>query len=121
MVAVSGGSHAVYFREWRQWAGLSQSQLAKIMGISKPLISCIENGKRRWHSDFVEDFGIAVGARRWTAPLDSPPPGGGTRQPTEEEMAARREIIAANNDRRRRLEAAAKAPTTHKRGPRKKT
>ena len=117
MVAVSGGSNAVYFREWRQWAGLSQSQLAVIMGISKPVISRIEAGTRRWHSDFLEDFCIAVGAR-WPEPLIGPPPGGGTRQ--DQEMVRRREIIAANNDERQRLEAAEKAATTHKRGPRKK-
>ena len=112
----------IYFREWRHFTGLSQAQLATIMGISKPAISRIETGERRWNSEFLEDFQIAVGCGNWFDPLAwAPDPSVNGRQVLpEDEMARRQEFIKGLKMQRETLEKALKAKRSGKRGPRKK-
>lgn len=43
-----------YIREWRKFRGLTQDQLAERIGISKPYLSKIETGARRYDQPFLE-------------------------------------------------------------------
>ena len=112
----------IYFREWRHWAGLSQSQLARIMGISKPVISRIETGERRWNSEFLEDFCIAVNCGHWADPLVRAPDvlANGRQVLPMEEMDRRQAFIVQAKVQRELLEKALKASRSGKRGPRRK-
>ena len=51
----------LYYREWREWRGLSQTQLAKIMGVSVSTVNRIESGKRDCPVSYVYDFGAVLG------------------------------------------------------------
>ena len=112
----------IYFREWRHWAGLSQAQLASIMAISKPVISRIETGERRWNSEFLEDFCIAVGCGSWADPLVRAPDllANGHHALPEDERTRRQQIIKQLSVQRETLEKAVKAARSGKRGPRRK-
>jgi transcriptional regulator with XRE-family HTH domain len=76
----TGGRNALdqlrkyYFAEWREHAGLSQRQLAKVLGVSKTTISRIERGTRGFTGDFLEDFHQATGTPTVGTVLDTPPP-----------------------------------------------
>jgi transcriptional regulator with XRE-family HTH domain len=63
-----------WFAEWREHAGLSQRQLAKVLGVSKTTISRIERGTRGFTGDFLEDFHQAVGTPTVGTALDHAPP-----------------------------------------------
>ena len=43
-----------FIREWRKHRGLTQEQLAERIGISKPYLSKIETGSRRYDQPFLE-------------------------------------------------------------------
>lgn len=43
-----------FIREWREFRGLNQEQLAERVGISRPHLSKIENGKRKYDQAFLE-------------------------------------------------------------------
>lgn len=43
-----------YIREWRKFRGLSQEQLAERIGISRPHLSKIEKGSRKYDQAFLE-------------------------------------------------------------------
>lgn len=62
-----------YFREWREWAKLSQEALAKKMGISGAQVSKREAGHRKGVSlDFLVKFASVVGCSPWD-PIAGPP------------------------------------------------
>jgi transcriptional regulator with XRE-family HTH domain len=62
-----------FFREWREHAGLSQRQLARLIGVTKTTISRIEAGKRAFTSDFLEDFQKSVRCAHVWDPLARAP------------------------------------------------
>lgn len=106
--------YPVYFREWRQWAGLSQRQLGLLTGLTKPSISRIETGQRDWTGVFLRDFQIATGCPHVASPLKGPPPPDYPRSPqlSEAEVDARRFETARDRKRKARAahdEAAGKA------------
>jgi transcriptional regulator with XRE-family HTH domain len=43
-----------FIREWRKHRGLTQDQLAERVGISRPQLSKIEKGKRKYDQAFLE-------------------------------------------------------------------
>jgi transcriptional regulator with XRE-family HTH domain len=43
-----------YIKEWRKHRGLNQEQLADRIGISRPQLSKIEHGKRKYDQAFLE-------------------------------------------------------------------
>lgn len=43
-----------YIKEWRKHRGLNQEQLAERIGISRPQLSKIEHGKRKYDQAFLE-------------------------------------------------------------------
>ena len=63
----------LYFREWRDRAGISQDRLAELMGTSGGTISKHENEKRSGvQFDYLVKFATAVGCKPWD-PLIGPP------------------------------------------------
>lgn len=63
-----------FFRQWREAIGLSQQQMAVLMGVTKTTVSRIESGKRAFTSDYLIDFWQAVGCNSIADPLINPPP-----------------------------------------------
>ena len=113
--------YETHFRAWREWARLTQRQLADIMGISKPVISRIESGTRRWNSEFLQDFHAAVGCPQWYDPLVRKPDLGMLQElPSAETLARRKAVIAAVNNRREMLKEQQAKSSSGKRGPRPK-
>jgi len=49
-----------YIREWREFRGLTQVQLAERIGIDKSYLSKIENGKRRYDQPFLEAAAVVL-------------------------------------------------------------
>lgn len=47
-------------RVWRQYRGLTQQQLAKKVGISKPYLSQLESGKRNGTTDILKNIAQAL-------------------------------------------------------------
>jgi transcriptional regulator with XRE-family HTH domain len=45
-----------FLREWRKHRQLTQDQLAERIGISKPYLSQLENGKRQYTQELLEHF-----------------------------------------------------------------
>lgn len=112
--------YEVHFRAWREWARLSQKQLAEIMHSSKPVISRIESGTRRWHSEFLQDFHAAVGCPHWSDPLVRKPDAGMLQpEPSKELMEHRKAAIALVKERREKLSEQAAKTNNHKPGPRR--
>lgn len=62
-----------HFAAWRRWAGLTQSQLGELVGLTKTTISRIERGARPFTSYFLCDFQRATGCPELGAPLSRPP------------------------------------------------
>jgi transcriptional regulator with XRE-family HTH domain len=63
-----------FFKEWREFAGLSRGQLAKLMHLqSTSAVSRVESGQRKWTQTFCEDFAKACRCNVWD-PLSRRPP-----------------------------------------------
>lgn len=110
-----------YFREWREAAGWSQRQMAKLTGLSKTTISRIESGKRAWTSDFLEDFQQAVRCFHIWEPLDRPPyvtNGGPPRRADDAMLQAR--IFQRAREIRKSLRSESDSGKSAKPQPRKK-
>lgn len=60
----------VYLREWRIYAGLTQEELGKRMGITGTQISRIEGGKRDCDLHFLLAFKNAINEKLKTYPGD---------------------------------------------------
>ena len=56
--AVLDGKNPV--KVWREYRGLTQQQLANLVGISKPYLSQIETGKRRGTTDVLSSITKAL-------------------------------------------------------------
>lgn len=50
-----------HVREWRDFRGLTQEQLAERSDMTKSMISEIESGKKRLHDDHVAALSFALG------------------------------------------------------------
>lgn len=62
-----------YFREWRQFAGLTQQALGDKIGMAAGTISRIETGKRDFNGRFLALFVDAVGCPQPGDPLNREP------------------------------------------------
>ncbi|MCL4715512.1 MAG: helix-turn-helix transcriptional regulator [Hyphomonadaceae bacterium] len=51
-----------FLRQWRKRAGLSQEQLAEMIGCSPALVSMIERGQRQYDQEFLEAAAEALDA-----------------------------------------------------------
>lgn len=64
-----------FIREWREFRGLTQQQLADIIGASKTSISRIEDLKQGYTQDFLEScadaLGVHVGTLLTRAPTEA--------------------------------------------------
>ena len=49
-----------FFREWREFRGLSQEQLAEILGTNKSGVSKIENGLNKYNQSSLEAWADAL-------------------------------------------------------------
>lgn len=50
-----------YFKEWREWKGWTQQELADRMEIAKQTVSRVENGMRDWGKGYLEAFAYVIG------------------------------------------------------------
>jgi transcriptional regulator with XRE-family HTH domain len=48
------GKQPHFIREWRKFRGLTQEQLAERIGISRPQLSKVEKGARKYDQAFLE-------------------------------------------------------------------
>jgi transcriptional regulator with XRE-family HTH domain len=42
-----------FIKDWRKSRGMTQVQLAEAMGVSRPYVTLVEIGKRRWDQPFL--------------------------------------------------------------------
>ena len=61
-----------YLKEWREFRGLSQEQVALRVELSVPQVSKLENGKQGYRQDTLENFANAYDCA--AADLLNPPP-----------------------------------------------
>lgn len=50
-------------RAYREAAGLTQAQLAKLLGISQPMVAAIENGKRTITAEKAVEWDLATNGK----------------------------------------------------------
>jgi len=62
-----------YFKEWREWKGWTQQELADRMETTKQTVSRVESGKRPWSKDYLESFSYVIGCPRPEDPITCPP------------------------------------------------
>jgi len=62
-----------YFKEWRDWKGWSQQELADRIGTSKQTVSRVETGERDWGKGYLEAFAHVIGCPNPTDPITRPP------------------------------------------------
>lgn len=72
------GEHKVprlrtYFREWRKWAGLTQEELAQLVGCAEGTISRYESGERDFTGKFLAIFVEIIGCPNPGDPISRPP------------------------------------------------
>jgi transcriptional regulator with XRE-family HTH domain len=66
-----------YLRAWREFAGLTQSQLAEKLGIKTATVSRIENGKHGLHGEYLFAFAEICGCSSPGDPVNRLPDGVG--------------------------------------------
>jgi transcriptional regulator with XRE-family HTH domain len=54
-----------YLREWREYRGLTQEQLASGVGMTKGRVSEIERGVRRYNETMVEKLAKELNCQPW--------------------------------------------------------
>lgn len=62
-----------YFKEWREWKGWTQQELADRMETTKQTVSRVENGERDWSKGYLEAFSHVIGCPRPEDPISRPP------------------------------------------------
>lgn len=62
-----------YFKEWREWKGWTQQELADRMDTTKQTVSRIESGARDWSKGYLEGFAHVIGCPNPTDPITRPP------------------------------------------------
>lgn len=70
-----------FIREWREFRGLSQQELADLVGASKTAISNIENLKAAYTQDSLEAIADALGVHPTTLLTRIPTPADATTAP----------------------------------------
>lgn len=65
-----------YFKEWRLFRGLTQAQAAELSGISEPVLSRIENGRRKYDSTHLSAMARAYMCEEWELIGRNPTDGG---------------------------------------------
>ncbi|WP_080578540.1 helix-turn-helix domain-containing protein [Sinorhizobium fredii] len=63
----------LFFREWRMQAGLSQTELAEILGVTPATVSRIEAGKRDFIGSYLFAFAKACKCPSPGDPVSRPP------------------------------------------------
>lgn len=107
---------AYFFRQWREWAGLTQGQLAKIVGLSRGTISRIESDERAFTSDFLKDFCQVVGCSTVADPLIRTPDGPGVGRLSENQVVRKQQMLhRAREIRKAHRESKAKAQNSRRR------
>jgi transcriptional regulator with XRE-family HTH domain len=64
----------IFFKEWRQYRGMTQDQVAKILGMTKSAVSKIELKQRDFSGQYLEAYAEAVGCQHYSDPICRPPP-----------------------------------------------
>lgn len=62
-----------YFKEWREWKGWTQQELADRLETTKQTVSRVENGTRDWGKGYLEAFAHIIGTPNPTDPITRPP------------------------------------------------
>ncbi len=62
----------LYFREWREWKGWTQHELANRLETTAATVSRVEMGKRDWGKGYLEAFAFVVGCEL-ADPITRPP------------------------------------------------
>lgn len=62
-----------YFKEWREWKGWTQQELADRMEITAATVSRIESGDRDWSKGYLEAFSHVIGCPEPSDPITRPP------------------------------------------------
>lgn len=62
-----------YFKEWREWKGWTQQELADRMETTAATVSRIEKGERDWSKGYLEAFSHVIGCENLTDPISRPP------------------------------------------------
>ena len=62
-----------YFREWREWKGWTQQELADKLGTTAATVSRIENGERDWSKGYLESFSHVIECPEPIDPIRHPP------------------------------------------------
>lgn len=63
----------IYFREWREWKGWTQEELAVRLETTAATVSRIENGARDWSKGYLESFAHVMDCPDPTDPIRRPP------------------------------------------------
>jgi transcriptional regulator with XRE-family HTH domain len=64
-----------YFKEWREWKGWTQQEVADRLETTTATVSRIENGARDWSKGYVEAFAHVIGCDDPADPITRPPDG----------------------------------------------
>lgn len=64
-----------YFKEWREWKGWTQQELADRLETTTATVSRIENGARDWSKGYVEAFAHVIGCENPADPITRAPDG----------------------------------------------
>lgn len=62
-----------YFKRWREFAGLTQAQLARKIGTTEATVSRVETGKRAFSPNYLFAFAKACDCEPGD-PVNGPPP-----------------------------------------------
>jgi transcriptional regulator with XRE-family HTH domain len=63
----------IYVREWRQFAGYTQGEMAELMGMTENSFWRYETGDRGYDVEFLFAFSQIIGCRNWHDPITRPP------------------------------------------------
>lgn len=63
----------IYFKEWRDWKGWTQQELADRLETTVATVSRIENGERDWGKGYLEAFSHVIGCDNPSDPITRPP------------------------------------------------
>ena len=105
-----------YFREWRKRAGLTQAQLAYILGVARPTVGRIETDDRDFTGDYLKNFAFVVECAV-EDPLTKAVSFVGAEKATPEWIEAKRQVIKSIKELRK-LERAEKEKNGKPRGKR---
>lgn len=97
---------AHYIKEWRKHRGMTQAQLAQAMSISRPYLTMIERGDRRYDQTFLEAASTV---------LECTPADLISREPNKTESIAKL-LEPLDDQERNRIEAAIRALLGHSDG-----